>query len=80
LKSIEFIGPPGSGKSFYTRKLSNFLKKEKINILDLEINFYENFPLKFKLNIFKLLLFTKNYLSSKLPKKSSKSFASLKFL
>ena len=68
MKSIEFIGPPGSGKSFYTRKLSNFLKKEKINILDLEINFYENFPLKFKLNIFKLLLFR---LKKKLSKKDN---------
>ena len=68
MKSLEFIGPPGSGKSFYTRKLSNFLKKEKINFLDLEINFYENFPIKFILINFILLLFI---LKKKLSKKDN---------
>ena len=68
MKSIEFIGPPASGKSFYKKKLSNFLKKQKFYPLDSEINFYENFPLKYKLNIFKLLLFK---LKKKIAKKNN---------
>ncbi len=57
MKSIEFIGPPGSGKSFYKKGLLDYFHKEKIYTFDTTTIFYEKYPFLFKVNLFKLLFF-----------------------
>ena len=42
--SIEFLGSPGSGKSYYYDKLVEKLTKKKINLYDFQNLFLDYYP------------------------------------
>lgn len=57
MKSIEFIGAPGAGKSYYKKKLENFLLKKKLITYSHSEIFYKYFCLSKKLNFLRYLKF-----------------------
>ena len=57
---IEFIGPPGSGKSFFFLRLSKFLKKKKI-LFETPKEVFFNIYLKKKTNSIKIKKFLYSY-------------------
>ena len=66
MKSIEFIGAPGSGKSYYEKEISKFLNKKNIETLDYNKLFFHNYPHLNKSNIFlKIKFFLKKLLINK---------------
>jgi len=50
---IEFIGPPGSGKTFFFKKLSKFLRKKKIDF-ETPRNVFINYYVRKKSNDYKI--------------------------
>ncbi len=68
MKSIEFIGAPGSGKTYYENKIKNFLNKKNIKILNYDDLFFTNYPYYKEINILKK---TKFFLKKKLINKKN---------
>ena len=63
MKSIEFFGPPGSGKTYYQKKLRKFLINNNFKTYSFEENFYTNYS---KINEIGFLNQIKFFLKSKL--------------
>ena len=76
MKSVEFIGPPGSGKSFYKRKISNFFKKNEFDILDSSSIFYEEYRFLYKTSFFESFFLK---IKKKVTKKKNYFFRVLNF-
>lgn len=76
MKSVEFIGPPGSGKSFYKRKISNFFKKNEFDILDSSSIFYEEYNFLYKTSFFESFFLK---IKKKVTKKKNYFFRLLNF-
>lgn len=77
MKSIEFIGPPGSGKSFYNKKICNFLKKKHYTIHNFSSVFYDNYPLIYRTSIIKIFLLN---IKKQINFKTTKLFKKINFL
>ncbi len=79
---IEFIGPPGSGKTFFFKKLSKFLRKKKIDFetpRDVFINYFitkKSNDLKIGKYLFKYYFKYINSYSKFLFKKENKNLKS----